>query len=65
MNFRKPFSFIESRVIRATCSNLLNEARKSIRRDLNSIDEEHLLLQNFGRCLKQVIDSANDYEGLL
>lgn len=55
---RLPFSFINKEVSKATCLCLLEEA-SHILMNGKSVDEvEKAVLEEFGRCMKQIISSA-------
>jgi len=55
---RQPFSFVSQEVVEATCQCLLSEAEVGERKG-KSIDEiERIVLEEFGRCLVQIIDFA-------
>jgi hypothetical protein len=54
-----PCSFITNQVMNATCKCLLEQMESSRRKHLNDEQTERLLLEEFGRCLVQIIDRAN------
>lgn len=57
--FRQPFSFITPEVVEATCQCLLAQAEESERSSTAEADTEALILEEFGRCLVQIIGFAN------
>ena len=60
MNFsRQPFSFITPEVVEATTQCLLAQAEESEKNKQSESEIEGLILEEFGRCLVQIIDIAN------
>ncbi|XP_071953403.1 protein lin-54 homolog [Antedon mediterranea] len=60
---RLPYSFITNDVAEATCQCLLAQAEETERNgDLPHIGEQ-LILEEFGRCLMQIIESAGKTKG--
>ena len=57
--FRAPFSFITPEVVEATCQCLLAQAEESERNRMTEEATEGLIIEEFGRCLVQIIDMAN------
>lgn len=53
-------AFITSDIIDTTCECLLLQAENGIKDGLNPIELENLILDEFGRCLRQIIDIANN-----
>ena len=56
--FRQPFSFVTSEVVEATCQCLLAQAEEAEKKDLGEVDTEAMVIEEFGRCLKQIIEIA-------
>ncbi len=52
---QQPFSFITPEVVEATCQCLLAQAEESERNGLGEGEAEGLILEEFGRCLNQII----------
>ena len=60
--FRQPFNFLTDKVVEMTCQCLLAQGEEA---KSNMIDDEtatRLILEEFGRCLKEIIDSAQKAE---
>ena len=57
--FRQSYSFLNSEVVEATCQCLLDQAKEAERKGLKEVDTEALVIEEFGRCLKQIIEMAN------
>ena len=58
---KQPFSFITSEVVEATCQCLLAQAEEVEKSGRGNEEEiEGLILEEFGRCLLQIIDIANN-----
>ena len=56
-NFDRPStSFITDDVIEATCHCLLAQAEDASSRDNETKDVENIIIEEFGRCLKEIID---------
>ncbi|XP_029848500.2 protein lin-54 homolog isoform X2 [Ixodes scapularis] len=60
---RLPFAFITQEVVEATCQCLLARAEEGDRLKLALPDLERSVLEEFGRCLLTIIDSANKTKG--
>ncbi|CAN7950066.1 unnamed protein product, partial [Ixodes hexagonus] len=60
---RLPFAFITQEVVEATCQCLLARAEEGERLQLSPVDLERSVLEEFGRCLVTIIDSANKTKG--
>jgi len=58
-NGKQPFSFVTSDVVEATCQCLLAQAEDAESRTLSQEETEGMIIGEFGRCLKQIIDMAN------
>lgn len=57
---RHAFSFIKDQVVEATCQCLLAQAEDVKRRNVNVEDGKKYILEEFGRCLIQIIECAPD-----
>lgn len=55
---RQPFSFVTTDVVEATCQCLLAQAEECEKKGSSDTEMEHLILEEFGRCLVQIIDFA-------
>ncbi|XP_053387200.1 protein lin-54 homolog [Mercenaria mercenaria] len=56
---RLPFSFVTSEVVEATCACLLAQAEEADRQKMPPVVQERMVIEEFGRCLMQIIESAN------
>lgn len=56
---RLPFALITSDVAEATCACLLAQAEEAERMKMPAVVQERMVIEEFGRCLMQIIDSAN------
>ncbi|XP_077999479.1 protein lin-54 homolog [Glandiceps talaboti] len=56
---RLPFSFITSEVAEATCQCLLAQAEEAESSNLAQAEAEKMILEEFGRCLLQIVHSAS------
>ncbi|KAK0179600.1 hypothetical protein PV327_005338 [Microctonus hyperodae] len=59
---RQPFNFLTDKVVEITCQCLMAQAEEA---DRNVYDEEtsqRLIIEEFGRCLKEIIESAHKAE---
>lgn len=56
---RLPFSFVTSEVVEATCACLLAQAEEAERLKMPPVVQERNVIEEFGRCLVQIIESAN------
>ena len=61
--YRLPFTFVTSDVAEATCSCLLAQAEEAERTRQMDIVQERMILEECGRCLMQIIESANRTKG--
>ena len=59
VSFRQPFSFVTSDVVEATCQCLLAQAEEAEIKKFSQEETEGMIIGEFGRCLKQIIDMAN------
>lgn len=58
MGKRLPFAFINTDVARATILCMLEEANKAEMEALPAVDAERAVLEEFSRCLQEIITSA-------
>ncbi|CAG5128666.1 unnamed protein product [Candidula unifasciata] len=56
---RLPFALINSDVAEATSACLLAQAEEAERMKMPPVVQERMIIEEFGRCLMQIIDSAN------
>ncbi|KAL4239498.1 Lin-54 DREAM MuvB core complex component [Mactra antiquata] len=56
---RLPFSFVTSEVVEATCACMLAQAEEADRQRMPHVVQERMVIEEFGRCLMQIIESAN------
>ncbi|XP_075735894.1 protein lin-54 homolog isoform X1 [Rhipicephalus microplus] len=56
---RLPFAFMTQEVAEATCQCLLSRAEETKRLKKSFVDMERSVLEEFGRCLESIIDSAH------
>lgn len=63
LSCRLPYTFITSEVAEATCACLLAQAEESERMKMPPIVQERMVIEEFGRCLLQIIESANKTKG--
>ena len=61
---RPPFSFITQEVVEATCQCLLAQAEEADRMGRSSVETEGMVLEEFGRCLLQIIEYASKAKGI-
>lgn len=54
-----PYTFVTNEVAEATCACLLAQADESDRLKMPPVVQERMIIEEFGRCLMQIIDSAN------
>lgn len=57
-HFRLPFTFVTKEVAEATCNCLLAQAEQADRKGESKAAAERMILEEFGRCLMSVINSA-------
>ena len=55
---RQPFSFVSQEGVEATCQCLLAQAEEGEKKGQNIEQIERIVLEEFGRCLVQIIDFA-------
>lgn len=56
---RLPFSFVTDEVVQATCQCLLEQASEAENLGQSQAEIEKMVLEEFGRCLLQIIHTAN------
>jgi hypothetical protein len=56
--FRQLFSFVTTEVVEATCMCLMERANEAERETLSETEIEGMIIEEFGRCLKQIIEMA-------
>ncbi|XP_041363749.1 protein lin-54 homolog [Gigantopelta aegis] len=56
---RLPFTLITTEVAEATCACLLAQAEEAERLKMPPVVQERMVIEEFGRCLMQIIESAN------
>lgn len=61
---RLPYTFLTSDVAEATCACLLAQAEEAERLKMPPVVQERMVIEEFGRCLLQIIESANKTKGL-
>ena len=57
-HFRLPFTFVTKEVAEATCNCLLAQAEQADKKGKSKAAAERMILEEFGRCLMSVINSA-------
>lgn len=55
---KQPFSFVTTEVVEATCQCLLERASEAENHDESETEIEGLVIEEFGRCLKEIIEIA-------
>ena len=50
-------------VVEATCACLLAQAEEGERQRMPPVVQERMVIEEFGRCLMQIIESANRTKG--
>lgn len=58
LGFRLPFTFVTKEVADATCECLLAQAEQAEKMGKSKAAAERMILEEFGRCLMRVINSA-------
>ncbi|XP_064603915.1 protein lin-54 homolog isoform X2 [Liolophura sinensis] len=56
---RLPYTFVTTDVAEATCACLLAQLEEADRLKMPEVVQERMVIEEFGRCLMQIIDSAN------
>jgi hypothetical protein len=49
---------VTTEVVEATCQCLLAQAEEAERKGSTEVDSEAMVIEEFGRCLKQIIEIA-------
>ncbi|KAL1791096.1 lin-54-like isoform X1 [Sigmodon hispidus] len=62
-HFRLPFTFVTKEVAEATCNCLLAQAEQADKKGKSKAAAERMILEEFGRCLMSVINSAGKAKG--
>ncbi|XP_062582837.1 protein lin-54 homolog isoform X1 [Saccostrea cucullata] len=62
---RLPYTFLTADVAEATCACLLAQAEEAERLKMPPIVQERMVIEEFGRCLLQIIESANKTKGII
>ncbi|XP_014785140.1 protein lin-54 homolog [Octopus bimaculoides] len=60
---RLPYTFVTSDVVGETCVCLMARAEESEKLKLPSVVQERMVIEEFGRCLMRIIDSAHKTKG--
>ncbi|XP_043490437.1 protein lin-54 homolog isoform X2 [Polistes fuscatus] len=58
-NARQPFNFLTDKVVDMTCQCLLAQAYEAERDMFDDETSQRLIIEEFGRCLKEIIESAH------
>ncbi|KAK6627822.1 hypothetical protein RUM44_010301 [Polyplax serrata] len=58
-SMKQPYNFMSSEVVEATCQCLLAQAEEAERSGLSTEEGERLIIEEFGRCLVQIIGCSN------
>lgn len=58
LNMSKSYSFVNTDVAEAACSCLIAQAEESEHQNLNDDDIETFVIEEFGRCLIEIINTA-------
>lgn len=58
-SMKQPYNFMSSEVVEATCQCLLAQAEEAERNGLSTDEGERLIIEEFGRCLVQIIGCSN------
>ena len=61
--YRLPYTFITREVAEATCACLMAQAEEAERTRQMDVIQERMIIEEFGRCLMQVIESATKTKG--
>ncbi|KYM75671.1 Protein lin-54 like protein [Atta colombica] len=59
---RQPFNFLTDKVVEITCQCLMAQAEEAERNMLDDETSQRLIIEEFGRCLKEIIESAHKAE---
>ncbi|RLU26383.1 hypothetical protein DMN91_000177 [Ooceraea biroi] len=59
---RQPFNFLTDKVVEITCQCLMAQADEAERNMVDDETSQRLIIEEFGRCLKEIIESAHKAE---
>ncbi|XP_012236980.1 protein lin-54 homolog isoform X1 [Bombus impatiens] len=59
---RQPFNFLTDKVVQITCECLMAQADEAERNMFDDETSQRLIIEEFGRCLKEIIESAHKAE---
>ncbi|KAL6263515.1 hypothetical protein P5V15_006305 [Pogonomyrmex californicus] len=59
---RQPFNFLTEKVVEMTCQCLMAQADEAERNMFDDETSQRLIIEEFGRCLKEIIESAHKAE---
>ncbi|EFN84203.1 protein lin-54 homolog [Harpegnathos saltator] len=59
---RQPFNFLTDKVVEITCQCLMAQADEAERNMFDDETSQRLIIEEFGRCLKEIIESAHKAE---
>ncbi|XP_072745775.1 protein lin-54 homolog isoform X4 [Anoplolepis gracilipes] len=59
---RQPFNFLTEKVVEITCQCLMAQADEAERNMIDDETSQRLIIEEFGRCLKEIIESAHKAE---
>ncbi|KAH0954715.1 hypothetical protein HN011_007734 [Eciton burchellii] len=59
---RQPFNFLTDKVVEITCQCLMAQADEAERNMIDDETSQRLIIEEFGRCLKEIIESAHKAE---
>ncbi|KAG7208611.1 hypothetical protein KM043_014819 [Ampulex compressa] len=59
---RQPFNFLTDKVVEITCQCLMAQAEEAERNMFDDETSQRLIIEEFGRCLKEIIESAHKAE---
>ncbi|XP_076302674.1 protein lin-54 homolog [Lasioglossum baleicum] len=59
---RQPFNFLTDKVVEITCQCLMAQADEAERNMFDDDTSQRLIIEEFGRCLKEIIESAHKAE---
>lgn len=60
--YRQPFNFLTDKVVEITCQCLMAQADEAERNMFDNETSQRLIIEEFGRCLKEIIESAHKAE---
>lgn len=60
--YRQPFNFLTEKVVEITCQCLMAQADEAERNMFDDETSQRLIIEEFGRCLKEIIESAHKAE---